>query len=201
MERLHLPVLMMIGAMTLACGAGESDAGLDGQAAETEPSVVEEATGEEAFDQKLEAGLDGTITFTVNGTEKTFDHFPASENSYTKMTTQLVAHPDEGATQRIFIRINNADVAAQSYPAKIPPPEDEGTPDSVKHALTRPMVVYAYTNEEGKTAKGIEPITIDSFSGGRVIEGSFGQIPLPNTDDDLRGYEISNGEFRVDLPD
>ena len=186
------PILTIL-ALT-ACGAGELDG--DGEAPETADAASPSADEGEPTGRRAGAGaptVEGLVEFETGGERITLDFLPDGGNHYLRIASAIVAQAGPSSTERFQIVFSGIDLRAHEYPAELPPERDM---TDIRSAMM--MVGFSWIAASGEEWAGPARVHIESFDDG-VLEGTFGEVILPHTDDELPPLTVTNGSFRARL--
>ena len=182
-------LIMIFSLSVAACGGDESRT-----VAEVKDDVAsDEAPTEQAWQGTEEESTTGSMAFTVEGDEKSFDYLPKSGGYYTKMASNIRAYREAGATETLFITFMSFDLKKLNYPTQLPLPKDMTKPIDIMAAMA--SVGFGYINTEGVEWAGPGKVQVESFSKDGVVRGTFDQVSLPHTDSDLPNITLTNGSF------
>ena len=133
------------------------------------------------------------MTFTVDGSPKTFEHLPESGSYYSSLASSIRAHPESGSTESLTINFMSIDLKAHTYPGELPAPKDPGQPMSPSAAMA--SVGSSYVDPEGLEWAGPGKVRVESFGNDGVIRGTFDDVSLPHTDKEHPNITLSGGVF------
>ncbi|HVS13694.1 MAG TPA: hypothetical protein VMV46_07210 [Thermoanaerobaculia bacterium] len=188
--RSTLPTLA-ITLLLAACGAddagppaGGADPAAGGATSASEATAAEEPSV-------------GTLRFTVDGAERTFDYLPDSENVYVRLSSIVRAQPEPGSTEALQITFLSLDLKGHTYPAELPPPKD--ITQNLTPAQAMATVGFSYVDPNGDEWAGPGKIRIESFDNDGVLRGSFDQVEIPHTDGAKPEVTLGAGSFRAKI--
>jgi hypothetical protein len=141
--------------------------------------------------------VEGRVSFVVNGQPRTFSYLPADHNYYLQVSSSFRAYPEAGATEQFGLTFLSLDLKQFSYPAELPPPREPGKPMDMRMAMA--SVGFIYVDENGMEWAGPASVTIESFDENGTLLGSFGEVRLPQVDDQSPDIVLSEGQFSVGL--
>lgn len=191
---MNLPALgfaVTLALVLIACGGEESSA----TAAADKPAVVDEPAVTSPAKGASDESSVGSVTFTVAGNEKSFDHLPESGSTYMRLASTIVAHPAAGSTEMFTINFMAIDLKEQTYPAELPAPKDFSEPMSATAAMA--AVGFGYVDADGVEWAGPGKIRVESFDSDGVVQGTFDQVTLPHTDNEHPDVTLTGGTFRA----
>ncbi len=190
-QRRSLMVLAATAILLGACGGGQTQADPEAdEAIATEPPPASQ-TGQDA----AEDATPGTVAFTADGEEMSFDYLPESEVRYHHLGSSIWAYPEAGSTESFAIHFMSIDLKTLTYPTDLPLPKDPSQPFDPMAAMA--SVGFGYINAEGVEWAGPGKIQIESFGADGVMRGSFDQVSLPHTDNELPNITVTGGNFHV----
>ena len=134
----------------------------------------------------------GTVSFSVDGQGRTFEHLPSGNNVYTPVSSSILARPSADAVEQLTITFLSMNLRSMSFPAELPLPRDPG---NVMSAMAN--VGFSYTSAGGDEWAGPGRIRVESFASDGVVAGSFTGVSLPHTDKQAPDVTLTDGTFRA----
>ena len=170
---------LVVAAACVACGGPETVP----TATEQPPAVVADAQPDVSV---------GTVSFSVDGQAKKFDHLPAGHNVHTPLSSSIVARPSADAVEQLTVAFIGINLKSVTYPADLPLPRDPG---NVMSAMAN--VGFSYTSADGIEWAGPGRIHIASFASDGMIAGSFTGVSTPHTEKQRPNIVLADGAFRA----
>jgi len=178
-----------LAVVLTACGTEPSQTDPEaGQGAASDPTPVAQQVKEVVDESSV-----GSVTFRVDGEEKSFDYVPKSSSLYNPIASSMWAYPESGSTQSVAIHFMSIDLKKLTYPTELPLPKDLTKPMDPMAAMA--SVGFGYIDAEGVEWAGPGKIRVEAFGNDGVIRGTFDQVALPHTDNERPDIMLTNGSF------
>ena len=187
-----LPALIATAVLLAACGSDQNASSMSGESESANPT---DAAAMQPANSKPEESSVGSVSFVVNGNEKSFEYLPKSASLYNPLASTLRAHPESGSTESLAIHFMSVDLKKLDFPADLPAPKDLSQPMDPMAAMAN--VGFGYIDPDGVEWAGPGKLRVDSFGADGVIEGTFDQVTLPHTDKEHPDITLTGGTFRA----
>lgn len=192
---IHSASLLFILLTLSACG----DTSNTTPATEVDNPANEVTENDTAAQAAETASAEGTLSITVDGTEKSFSHFPEEKNLTMSMSTMIQAKASAEATEGFSIVVMSFDLSKAELPASLKlgmrEAMEAGDPAAVAN-MPKPMITYM--SEVGVDYSSYATVIFDQYENG-IATGRVEDIELEATDGDGAPVMLTNIRFEVAL--
>lgn len=191
--------------MLIGCGDSESPRAPSSadEAADSNATAERSATSvppSQTDTDDATASVPGSVSFAVNGQEKTFTYLPAEKNIGMSVSTMVTARPSAESREEFTLMLMSFNVNQAEFPVTLElglREAMEGGDPAAFASAPKPMMTYV--SADGIDYTSYVEVTLDSFQDG-VLSGRVADRELlPSDQDDAQAGPVMLTDLRFEV--